>query len=519
MVETSKRDFGAGWARRLANATPDDLSRCLQSYLAEVVQNNGAERGFVLDPNGDLLASSDADGEAIAGAEGKVPGAVVALVLSSGKAFRADSSQEAKGAVCALPALALGEISGILVLQNRFVETAFADVATGDDGDDFLGLILRLTALCADLGKAVAAATQAQVGRRAEQTRSTEEILSLRKELESTREMLNPVNEYKGILFKSSVMRKMLRRLDRVVDTSLPVYVQGESGSGKELVARAIHEHGPRAGGPFIAQNCSAIPSTLFESEFFGHEKGAFTGADRASEGLFRRASGGTLFMDEIGDLPLDLQSKLLRVLESGEVRAVGGSKSHQVDVRIICATHQDLAKLVEKKGFREDLYYRLNVVRVDVPPLRERPDDIPILVAHFLEANRAAGADLSQLDKGVMKALISYSWPGNVRQLENEVIRASLLGDGVKITRDDLSSEVLGGGRAPRGNAAASMADLPFNHGTLKERVDELEAYVLGRSLEAHKGNKSQVARELGLSRAGLNMKLKRLDLWEGVS
>jgi DNA-binding NtrC family response regulator/serine/threonine protein kinase/tetratricopeptide (TPR) repeat protein len=516
MESPTPLNLNEGWTQRLANASDDDLAACLLTYIRDTVQERGAERGFILNSEGTLLASADADGEVVAGAEGKVPDGVLALVIKSQKAYRADSSEGQKGALCALPAFAGGAMEGILILQNRFVADAFSDVRHGGEGDDVLGLILRLQGLVRALAEAREKIASNESSRRQEQTRSTEEILRLRKELEGTRELLSPVNNYSNIVFKSSAMKKMLRRLDRVVDSALPVYVHGESGSGKELVARAVHAHGPRHKGPFVAQNCSAIPTTLFESEFFGHERGAFTGAERASEGLFRRASGGTLFLDEIGDLPLDLQAKLLRVLETNEVRAVGGQKTHKVDVRIICATHRDLAKQVEEKRFREDLFYRLNVVRVDVPPLRERPDDIPLLVAHFMEVHRQATKPLPELRKGVMKALVSYDWPGNVRQLENEVIRAALLSDGA-IGVEDLSPEVLKPSPKNLSLASGVLDAVSFpDEGTLKERVDRLEAHTLKLCLSKYRGNKSQVARELGLSRAGLNMKLKRLQLWD---
>jgi len=519
MGVTKNVEWDSDWPARLANTSDEDLGACVALYLREAVETSGAERGFILAADGSLLASADADGEEVASAEAKVPDGVVAIVADSAASYRADSSSGQKGTLCAVPALVAGQLSGVLILQNRFVSDAFPEVQTGGSGDHVLGLILRLRSLSLQLASSRTQASHNETQRRKEQSRSTEEILRLRKELENTREMLSPENSYSEIIFRSSAMKKMLRRLDRVVGSSLPVYVHGESGSGKELVARAIHSHGNRKDGPFVAQNCSAIPTTLFESEFFGHEKGAFTGADRASEGLFRRASGGTLFLDEIGDLPLDLQAKLLRVLETGEVRAVGGRKDHSVDVRIICATHRDLAKQVEEKRFREDLFYRLNVVRVDVPPLRERPDDIPLLVAHFMEVHRGQGASLPELEKGVMKALISYRWPGNVRQLENEVIRAALLSDGT-IGVDDLSPEILKPWQpAPEDFASESGTVESLGEGTLKERVDRLEFRVLKGSLKKYGGNKSKVARELGLSRAGLNMKLKRLELWEQES
>ncbi|MCA9513396.1 MAG: sigma-54-dependent Fis family transcriptional regulator, partial [Myxococcales bacterium] len=222
------------------------------------------------------------------------------------------------------------------------------------------------------------------------------------------------------------------------------------------------------------------------------------------------------LFLDEVGDLPLDLQAKLLRVLETGEVRSVGGARTHVVDVRIVSATHHDLDALVREGRFREDLYYRLNVVRIDVPPLRDRPDDVQVLVEHFLR-QRGAAETAPRLGDGVMKALVAYAWPGNVRQLENEIVRASLLADDGVIELSDLSPEVRSGGRSAIAVAATNVTPFDVRHGTLKERVDRLEAWALADALAQSGGNKSQVARDLGLSRAGLNLKLKRLGLWDG--
>ncbi len=516
----------AAWAARVAAATGEAIGRLVFEWLQGFVVEHGAERGFLVRAAGEgaepvVMAACDLDGEAIAAPERKLPEAVVDAVVAGGRPWRASGSA-GRGAVAGLPVRVPGGAPVVLVLQNRFTPEAFAELVAAPPELGPPALLLRLQALEQALAAAEGQVREAETRRRAELTRSTEEILTLRRELESTREQLGPANAYPEIVFRSQAMRKMLRRLDRVVGSALPVYIHGESGTGKELVARAIHEHGPRARGPFVAQNCSAIPQTLFESEFFGHERGAFTGADRPSDGLFRRADGGTLFLDEIGDLPLELQAKLLRVLETGEVRPVGGRQVHRVDVRIICATHRDLKDLALRGDFREDLYYRLNVVRVDVPALRERPDDIPLLVEHFLAhgAPARAGAGPLSLGPGVMKALIAYAWPGNVRQLENEITRAALLCDG-EITLADLSDDVRSArprpGASPRGAGSGLVVTLGLDEGTLKDRVDRLEAWVLEETLRAAGGNKSQVARDLGLSRAGLNMKLKRLDLWDG--
>jgi len=520
-------EFGR-WARLAATASVTELEAMMGDWLSTVVAATSAERGFVVRDDTTVLLARDADGEAVSAPDKKLPEVAVTEALTTKKPWRAQGGQGGRGAILALP-IAFGLSAAeapthwVLVLQNRFMADAFSGLVGGDAADAFVGpgsVLVRITAMMKALAEATQRATNAEERQRTEQTRSTEEILRLRRELETTREQVGPVNRYPEIVFASSRMKKMLRRVDRVVDSSLPVYVHGESGTGKELIARAIHTLGIRKGGPFVAQNCSAIPQNLFESEFFGHEKGAFTGADRASEGLFRRATGGTLFLDEIGDLPMDLQSKLLRVLETSEVRPVGGRRTFKVDVRIICATHRDLKEQVAQGHFREDLYYRLNVVRIDIPPLRERPEDIPLLVTHFLKLRAPDGDEPVKLSRGVMKALVAFNWPGNVRQLENEITRAALLCDD-EVTIADLSEEVRSGPSGARGGAmnaldAKLVSKLRLDNGELKDRVDRLETWVLRDALDRHGGNKSRVARELGLSRAGLNMKLKRLALWE---
>ncbi len=495
------------------------LVASIGGVLADLVPAFGAERAFLVDGSGSVVCARDADGESVSDAAKKVPMVAHEQARERG-AIWTGAGGKGRGSIAGIPVqLRVGGdlVVCVLVLQNRFAAEAFEHLFDAQVELGALPILLRIWCLEARLAHVQRDAERAEAERQAVVTRSTEEILVLRRELETTREKIGPTNAYPEIVFASPQMRKMLRQVDRVVDTDLSVHVQGESGTGKELVARAIHDHGDRKLGPFVAQNCSAVPHTLFESEFFGHERGAFTGANRASEGLFRRAHRGTLFLDEIGDLPLELQSKLLRVLETGEVRPVGGQRSFSVDVRIVSATHHDLSELVREGRFREDLFYRLNVVKISVPPLRERPDDITVLAEHFLKLRAASVGRTVAFGKGVMKALIAYSWPGNVRQLENEVTRAALLCDG-DIDVSDLSPEVASARRGTIAQRAdgAELKRLGLDRGTLRERVDRLEAFVLRSTLASARGNKSAVARDLGLSRAGLNMKLKRLELWE---
>jgi transcriptional regulator with PAS, ATPase and Fis domain len=284
----------------------------------------------------------------------------------------------------------------------------------------------------------------------------------------------------------------------------VPVLFVGESGTGKELVARAVHANGARARRPFVSENCAAVPEALLESTLFGHVKGAFTGATAMRAGLFEVADGGTLFLDEIGEMPLAMQTKLLRVLQDGEVRPVGGDRARTVDVRVLAATHRDLEALVAKGAFREDLFYRLNVVMLRIPSLRERPDDIPLLALHLLEKH-APGRGL-RVTRAAMDRLVRFPWPGNVRQLENEIRRAVVLADG-RIDVAELSQEVARGGP---GAARGSGLDL-------RTRVDALEAELVREAMAKTEGNQTRAAELLGVSRFGLQKMMRRLGLSSG--
>jgi transcriptional regulator with PAS, ATPase and Fis domain len=279
------------------------------------------------------------------------------------------------------------------------------------------------------------------------------------------------------------------------------VLIVGESGTGKELVARAIHANGARAPRTFVTENCASLPETLLESTLFGHVKGAFTGASSTRPGLFDVADGGTLFLDEIGEMSLPMQAKLLRVLQDGEVRAVGSERTRRVDVRVIGATHRDLGVMVEKKQFREDLLYRLNVITLCMPPLRDHLEDVPLLVDHLVHKH-AANRKI-RVTRAAMRKFMTFHWPGNVRQLENEIRRALVLGDG-SIDVADLSADVAEGGPG-----AAREGGLG-----LKSRVDALECRLVSEALEKTRGNQTRAAAALGLSRFGLQKMMKRLKI-----
>ena len=326
------------------------------------------------------------------------------------------------------------------------------------------------------------------------------------------RHLAEEVHRLRGpglLLGDSSAIRRALDAIDRVAPASATVLIFGESGTGKELVARRIHELSGVAHGPFVTVNCSAIPDTLVESELFGHRKGAFTGADRDRAGKFQEADRGTLFLDEIGDMALDAQAKLLRVLEEGEVEPLGGGKPVRVDVRVVAATHRDLKQRVEDGTFREDLLFRLKVVDVAMPPLRERAGDIALLARHFLES---FGNGKLELSREAEASLTTYHWPGNVRELRNAIERASIFcGDGI-VRPEDLPREV--SGVSPPG-ASALIWDPADDFQTAKQKiVERFERDILTAALEKHSGNISKAARALGLHRQNLQQKLRQLEI-----
>ncbi len=315
--------------------------------------------------------------------------------------------------------------------------------------------------------------------------------------------------KFENIVGKSGPMEEVFELLEKVCQSESTVLVNGESGTGKELVARAIHYNGPRKDKPFVVQNCSAFNDNLLESALFGHVKGSFTGAMRDKKGLFEVADSGTFFLDEIGDMSPALQVKLLRVLQEGTFTPVGGTAPREVDVRVIAATHKDLAKLVEEGKFREDLFYRINVIRVQVPPLRERKDDLPVLIDHFLRKHARPGMRCRALSKEALKAVESYSWPGNIRELENEIERLLVLGgDQEEIPVELLSARVRdGAGRLGR------IGRLPTS-GNLHNAVEELERAMIQQGLARTKGNRSLLARQLGVSRSNLILKIEKYGL-----
>ncbi|AKU98947.1 Response regulator of zinc sigma-54-dependent two-component system [Labilithrix luteola] len=494
----------------------DRLKPLLEQVLDAMVLWTGVERGLLLltAPDGKLvpraarnLARRDLGTEQ--------------LTLSMGIAKRAMDERQAVVAtdaysqigdlhasvhalrlrsVLAVPLVARGDVLGVVYLDDRVRRGAFGPAELA-----WVRLVASQAALAiadardqALLRRAIRRAERANASLARELGAREAELVAIRAELAQGEDTRFRYDEIAG---RSEPMRAMLRLVDRVTASDVPVLLIGESGTGKELVARAIHTNGPRASRPFVTENCGSVPEALLESTLFGHVRGAFTGASSTRAGLFDVADGGTLFLDEIGEMPLAMQTKLLRVLQNGEVRPVGSERVHKVDVRIIGATHRDLEAMVAAGTFREDLFYRLNVVSIRVPALRERQADIPLLVAHFIEKH-AKGRRL-KVTKAAIERLTAFAWPGNVRQLENEIRRALVLAD-ERIDEGDLSEEVARGGPAAAREAGSG----------LKARVDALETQLVREALVRTKGNQTRAAEALGISRFGLQKMMRRLGI-----
>jgi transcriptional regulator with GAF, ATPase, and Fis domain/tetratricopeptide (TPR) repeat protein len=507
--------------RRLSSER--DPARLLDVILDALVEITGAERGLLLirprrgeglvvrrfrNVAAGALAARDGGSISLSIAEqvARTGEPIVTLDARADDRFAASRSVHDLGlrTVMVLPLIARGRTLGVVYLDTRMREAPIPpgvqDAALDLAGQAAMALqTARLLRLLRRHRREIERLNR-ELQRRVEE--QAVELRGLRETLEETLppEVADP---FPGIVGGSAAMRDLHHRMRRVADADLGVLILGESGTGKELVARALHRRGGRREGPFVTENCAAIPESLLESILFGHVRGAFTGADRDRPGLFVVADRGTLFLDEIGDMSLSLQSKLLRVLEDGEVRPVGGSVVRRVDVRILAASNRDLAAMVRDGTFREDLFYRLAVLTLRLPPLRERVEDVPALVAHFLRKH--APDRRVAFSPAALRRIASLPWPGNVRQLENVVVRTLVLADGDLIDAGDLDIE---------GGAAAARPDpdlAPDGNLDIRTHVEALERRLIARALEASGGNRTRAAALLGLSRFGLLKKLRR--------
>jgi transcriptional regulator with GAF, ATPase, and Fis domain len=502
-----------------ALGTRDRLRPLLDQVLDALVLWTGVERGLLLlrAPGGRLsvraarnIARHDLRGEQL-----RLSHSLAERALSSGEPVVAvDAAGELPEvhesvhalklrSVLAVPLVARGEPLGVVYLDDRIRKGAF-----GPSELAWVRLVATLAAVAiADARDQLALRRSVRRAERAEarlaDTLANREAKLDVVERELARASVNRTTRYTydDVVGDSEPVRALLTLVDRVTPTEVPVLISGESGSGKELVARAIHKNGPRGGAAFVSENCGAIPETLLESTLFGHVRGAFTGASRPHAGLFEVADGGTLFLDEIGEMSLGMQTKLLRVLESGELRPVGSERARKVDVRVIAATHRNLAKMTETGDFRRDLFYRLNVIAIQVPALRERPSDIEPLARHFLAKHGKVRS--IRLSHAALGCLTAYPWPGNIRELENELRRSLVLADDL-IRPEHLSDAVRTGART-----------LAATHGlNVRGHVDALETDLVRAALERTGGNQTRAAELLGLSRFGLQKMIRRLKI-----
>ncbi|MBM3975392.1 MAG: GAF domain-containing protein [Planctomycetes bacterium] len=531
----SRERFGlrafAQIARSLSGET--DLPTLLRLVVDSAIQLLKAERGFLLLEDEDQRlqprVARQHDQSDILAPGSRLSMGVARNVYERGRpVLSVDAGRDERFAgmpsvedlrlrsVLCVPIRGEGRVQGVLYLDNRLQQGAF----TEDDLDlaelfgDQASIALRNARQLSGLkernrqleeSRLHVARLNEQLGRKVRDRDA--ELSVVRAELSRARGRY----DYHEIVGASGVMQKLFQHLDRVVESDLPVLIQGESGTGKELIARAIHFNGRRKDKPFVSENCAALPDSLLESELFGHTRGAFTGADRAKKGLIEQAHGGTLFLDEIGDMSPEMQKKLLRVLQEGEVRPVGATMSVKVDVRLLGASHCNLEELVKAGKFREDLYYRIKVLQIDLPPLRERAEDIPLLAEALLaRAAREAQRPAPLLTPEVLAALSRCRWTGNVRELENEMRRLVVLGADVADV-DSLSPGVLGG------EAKAGVSGPLLRPGDdLREAVARFEKEAIVGALERLGGNKSKAAHELGISRFALQRKLIKYGLAE---
>lgn len=378
------------------------------------------------------------------------------------------------------------DVEVIMMTGYPSYETAIA--ALNEGAYDYIDKPINIAILRAKIGKAL-------------------ERQSLLREMGELKRELGRQESLEGIIGKSARMQEVFRLVRSVAPTETTVLILGESGTGKELIARAIHNHSNRVGRRFVAINCASLPENLLESELFGHERGAFTGAVSDRKGRFQHADGGTLFLDEIGDMPLLLQAKLLRAIEQREVTRIGSNEPERVNVRVLAATHRDLEKLIAEQKFRADLYFRINVVRIELPPLRERLEDLPLLVSRFLaESSRVHGRNVKGLTQEALGMLYRYRWPGNVRELRNSIESMVVMADGETLDVKDLPRSITGRIDGPEGQGGLLPVEVV--------KLEEAERELIQRALLLYQGNRKNAAKALGIGERTLYRKMKDYGL-----
>jgi len=489
-----------------------DVHQLLNLILDKAIELTQAERGFVLLENQEIARNFT--GEAIVG-EYQISRSIAHEVMQSKTPLLTDNArldqrfalfqsiQEHRLiSILCVPICLHDQSIGVIYLDNRLVRGCFqqADIALLSAFAEQSALAIYNARLHAQI---LGQTRDLQINNEELQQKvneQTEQLALAERQLQSIR----PKYQYHNLYSRNPKMQKIFSTIEKAKDSDIPVLILGDSGTGKELIAKAIHFSSIRQQRPFLSENCAAIPETLFESELFGHEKGAFTGAEQCKKGLFEQADGGTLFLDEIGELSLEMQKKLLRVLAEKSVRRVGGQKPISVNVRIVTATNRDLQQLVKQGQFREDLFYRLNTLTLILPPLRERKEDIPLLVEHFLNEAMPLQVDPTpkKLEPGILSIFFNYDWPGNVRQLRNEIFRLAALSE-EKFRIQDISPEILSHKTKPESRIQP-----------LQQLLQDVEKTEILKALEATDYNKSKAAQLLGISRFTLQRRMEKCGI-----
>jgi len=510
------------------------LTDLLDLILDTVVDVTGAERGFLILREGSevaVKAARNMDREKIRDPEFKVSQAIAVEVMKNGQAIRSDnavkdsrftslpniSKLNMKSVLCVPIKGRDHVVIGVIYVDNRFEQNSFTKTHLRwlEILSDQAAVAISNAVLFEENGKRRMELESAHLSLERANRELEEKVISKSLQLEEAIRLIPKErpnrfkNTYDAIVTRSPKMFEIFHLLDKVTDSNVPILILGESGTGKELVARAIHQNGPRAARQFVSENCAAIPVNLLESEFFGHERGSFTGAVQQKRGLFEVAHEGTLFLDEIAEMPPEMQTKFLRVLQEGEFRRVGGKEILRVNVRVISATNKNIYDLVRQSKFREDLLYRINVITVTLPPLRERREDIPILIDHFLDRiTKRTGEKKKTLDRETFHLLYQYDWPGNIRELENEIERLAAL-SGNQIKSNLLSANILA-----RGKKRMPALDGKTLKEIVSRAVEDVEMQVIQLTLIDNNWKKTKTAEILGISRPTLDSKIDKYRL-----
>lgn len=515
-----------------------DLARLLTQIVDAGIQICGAERGFLLLGQGQgeehsVEVARNFAQEEVLSPEFKISRTIASRVMASGVAELTTNAQEddrfrdlqsvadlrLRSVLC-IPIRIENEVAGVIYVDNRLQQQVFQErektllMSLSDHAGTAITNARAMEQLRTkgfELQAALDRVDQLNGALKGQLQETTSELTEIREEISGlgTRSKY----DYKQIVGNGGAMRAVFALLDKYIEAEDPVLITGDSGTGKELVARAIHAHSNRRDQAFVSENCAALPEALLESELFGFVRGAFTGATASKKGMLETANGGVLFLDEVGDMALDLQKKLLRVLQEGEVRPLGSQTTIKVDVRLICATNRNLEQMVQESEFREDLYYRLAVLPVHLPPLRDRKEDLPQLVKRFLGDLQRETQGRVRVSPDAMEKIVGYSWPGNVRELQNEIRRGAILCDGI-ILESHLSSHVREGRRGP-GTVQVDDGLVPAERGTtLPDMVRDLEIREIQKAFDRAQANKSRAADLLGLSRFALQRKVEKYNL-----